>query len=386
VRTSLTQIELDGEGWPAHTTVEETLAATLPDHKDAFTARVSLQAELIAAARRPDLAATFTAARASLRRYAPLAEAPDAVATSQELDRQLVAGADIGQLLGELRAARDEHDEAALLRRLRAMFALDPGAAAAAAAALRSGALSGSKARTLIAALTASGTSEAQKVVVDFLQSTTDPGLRLQALGSLGLTPSPTPETVRALAELADTGTDRGDRSTALLALGSTGRSAPEAVDRLMERLSAAQTSEERRLALRALGNSGDERALPAIREALASKDPVVRDAAVAALRAIDGPEADALIIAVLAGDPDPGVRGEAVFAASFRPVQVVLPALTSALKSDRDPTVRLRAVKALAPHRADTATVAALLDWVKANDSDEAVRQATQQPGGYAM
>ncbi|TMQ04658.1 MAG: hypothetical protein E6J91_42850 [Deltaproteobacteria bacterium] len=361
VQTSRGRFELDPDGWPVRTTMEETLRVSVAGTRQTFS--------------------NFEAARAGMRRYAPLAEVPDARSTAENLDRQELGGADYQQLMGELAAARDPHAEVAVQRRLRALFALEPDDARRAATMLRDATLPIAARKTVIAALAAAGTPEAQRALVDSLAGPSTTELRQQTLASLGMVATPSADTVAALQAISDAPAEPGDQHTVLLAIGSMarhlGHSDDDPVMWLIERLRGAASSQDVVICLRALGNTADPRALHAFRFALQSSDIEVRAAAVSALRLIDDPAADALIGGVLLGDRDDGVRAEAVFAASFRSLDRVLPSLAAALERDPASRVRLGIVQLLGHRRGDSPSCDALLGWAQQHDGDAAVRDA---------
>ncbi len=381
VKASGARFELDEEGWPARVTVDEQLAVAVPESTQRYAATVALRAERTDAGRRGDLAGAFAAARPGLRRYAPLAEAPDARDVAADLDRQQLGGADYRQLVDELRGARDPHAEVAVQRRLRALFALHPGEARRAAELLRGRGLSDSGKQTVIAALAAAGTPEAQQVLVDSLGEPSTTELRQQTLSSLGMTPAPTAETLGALRAIAEAPAEAADRHTALLAFGNAARHGDEdAVAWLLERLQSASTSGDVAIYLRALANTRDPRALPAIVERLRSNEPEIRGAAVSALRLIDEPTVDGLIGKVLLGDGDGRVRSEAVFAATYRPLDPMLPVLEGALQRDPEAYVRMRVVELLGQRRRESAACDPLLARTAQHDGDPEVRRAAAQ------
>lgn len=379
VTESSARFELDSSSWPLRVAAEENLTVEIAQMDRPMSAAVNVQADCEAGPARSDLVGAFAAAQARLRRVAPLAEPRDAAESRAALDRQEVGGATFPELVAQLRSAPDKHGEAAVQRRLRALFSLEPSEAAGAAELLAGGSLATSGKKTLIAALTSSGSAEAQAVVVDYLASARDPELRQQALGSLGLSPTPTPATLAALAKIADSPADPLDRSTALLALGNAAKRAAdeEAVTSLLERLARATTPEEQTICLRALGNTGDPRALPALTAALGSPSSDVRAAAVSSLRLIEDDAVDPLLGQTLLEDADEGVRAAAAFAATFRPLAAVLPLADEVLRTDEASRVRMAVVEMLSRRRAEDPACDELLAWAQANDADQGVREA---------
>ena len=174
---------------------------------------------------------------------------------------------------------------------------------------------------------------------------------------------------------------------TALLALGNTSLAlrksgqtteADQGVEELLQRLQNARTQDDQLLYLQALGNAGDARAVPAITTALATPAAAVRNAAVVALRFIEGPQVDQLIASTLAQDPATEVRRGAVYALSFRSLSVFLPALQKAVLSDGDANVRADVVAVLGKAMALPGVVA-LLRTVAEKDASPDVRRSAQ-------
>jgi HEAT repeat protein len=140
---------------------------------------------------------------------------------------------------------------------------------------------------------------------------------------------------------------DGADHRTAALALGSHRHRAGDALlipaaaasQALLGRY-ASSTGAARVLYAKALGNSGDPAAVAPLRDAIAGGDPVLRDAAVYALRHVPGPEVDGLLAGAL-DDPD----------LAFAAVRAI---------GSRDPAVwrdRLEAIRARYADRNDVQT-----------------------------
>lgn len=302
-------------------------------------------------------------------------------------DQQLVRGASFAELLAQLdglSSAGAGAERAELLSRLSALLRLQPQAAAQARQAIVSGAAAATT-RTLLGALGAAGSPVAQSTLVGLAESTSlSADVRSNAVAMLGLTEQPSDATVSALGKLT---ADRdGDvRGTAALALGNAAQAqrragqvgeSEQAVDELLAKLAAATTPDEQILYLQALGNAGDARALPAIQTALTGGDDELRSAAVTALRFIAAEPVDALIAATLLRDPSLRVRRSAVFAASFRPLLALLPALRQAALGDAEAAVRSEIVPLLGRSLA-VPGVLELLQAMASRDPSPEVRRA---------
>ncbi len=301
--------------------------------------------------------------------------------------RRLVAGARFSDLVGALRALpRDEKVRgpatAQLMNRLKALFTLEPDAAAQVPALLRE-----EKDRntysSLIGALSAASTPEAVRALAEVAGDARVPvPTRVDAIAGLGMAEHPTPEGLSELRQLTQAGDVELD-NTATLALGNAARNlheqkSPEAEALLRElagSVPAAATPEARALQLRALGNTAQASALPALQEALRDPSPVVREAAIEALRLIPSPVADQLLVGHMVEDPAPQVRRAAIFASSFRPLTPYLPALERTLRTDAVEAVRGDVVRLLGGNLAQLAGASDLLAWAGQNDPSGDIR-----------
>ena len=379
VQTSTSQFSLDADGWPTSAQVAEKLVVLVEQLHQQFSGAVTLRLDHGAITTRTDLVGSFADARARLRRFAPLAEGPDAANTADSLDRHELGTADYKSLIAELAATTDEHAQAAIQRRLRALFSVHPSDAQRAAAMLRDSRVPVPQKQVVIAALAASGTPEAQRTLVAYLPDA-DPDLRLQTLGSVGVTPTPTADTINAIKTLATTTTNDADKSTAMLALGNLAHGDDDTVAYLIDQLHAATSDDQVILCLQALANTGDPRALPPIVEQLKASDVDVRAVAVSSLRLFADPSVDGLIAQMLLGDVDDHVRGQAVFADGFRAIDRALPSLNIALRRDVAISVRLAIVRVLAGQRVMNPQCDPPLAWAAQHDADETVRQAAAE------
>jgi HEAT repeat protein len=301
-------------------------------------------------------------ARGSEYESAPLGKSDEDPDSDRRSDEQLVQGARFEDLLAQLRRmppGEDGQERANLLVRLSALMRLDPAAARRAQLAIAQG-TEPPTARTLLGALGGAGSTAAQEALVQVGESAALASeLRMNAVAALGLTDQPEEGSAAALQRLAsDPNADV--RSTAVLALGNTALAqrrhgqtgeAAAAVDEILARLSAAQTEDEQLLYLQALGNTGDPRALPALQAALRVPSVEVRKAAAQGLRFIPsdsgGTSPDQLLTEALR-DPAAPVRLGALFAVSFRPLLVFLPALQQLVLHDGDEGVRTETVNLL--------------------------------------
>jgi HEAT repeat protein len=194
----------------------------------------------------------------------------------------------------------------------------------------------------------------------------------------------PTSEGLEALRG-AKRETDGMLRDTAKLALGNAAfqltdtdeKGAQALVHELNSEYSSAFDSEQQALALRSLGNTRSPDALSSLEGALRSENPLVRQAALEALRVIPDPRADQLLSEALLGDPAPEVRRVAIFASSFRPLAPLLPSLAQALRVDPVDGVRGDVIHLLGEQRAMLPEALVLLAWASQNEPNPDLRKA---------
>jgi len=384
-------IALDEGDWPARLVADGRLSlrAAAPMPAVAATARVEMR---LVGRRRVEPAAPAALALEGQERIA-VGAVPGRERIAREADRGLLAGADFQDLVLELAATPLDDDDAwaVLGGRFAALFRLDPGTARLASEAVRAGAPAGRGAAAIIGALGEAGSEPAQRALAEILEhAPLDPATREQAAVALALTERPTEAAIDALSRTIDAAPAGELRSAAALALGATAArtAAGGASERghaiageLEDRLDlSAANEDDRALFLRALGNAGRARSLAPIAAALAEPSPYVRSAAVEALRFIDDPLAEALVLDHLGSDPDPVVRRTAAFAAGFRPLARVLPALDAALAGDEAVAVRLEIVGFLSDRMAREPSARALVERAARLDPADEVREAARQ------
>jgi len=301
--------------------------------------------------------------------------------------RRLVAGANLTDLVGTLRAlppdtARSGEQTAQLMNRLRALFTLEPDKALAVPELLR-GEEDRNVYSSVIGSLSAASTPEAVHALAQVMgDAQQGVRTRVDAAAGLGMAAQPTQEGIAALRELAQS-PEQDLRSTATLALGNAARNlneqrSPDAAELLRElaqSVAAASTPEARALRLRALGNTASPEVLAVIQDALRDASPIVREAAIEALRLIPGAAADQLLAMRMVEDPSPQVRRAAIFASSFRPLPGFLPVLERSLRTDAVDAVRNDVVRLLGEHLPRLAGAADLLAWAGQNDPNSDIR-----------
>jgi HEAT repeat protein len=137
-------------------------------------------------------------------------------------------------------------------------------------------------------------------------------------------------------------------------------------------------TGEARAAMAQALGRIGRNDVVAPLTQALGDADPVVKAAALQALRAIDGFH-DGMVAVPLVSDPDANVRGEAATTIGMLHTQAGASALVTALTSDPDALVRKRAAWSLGAIGAPVSVAGPALQTAATSDSNPFVRSLAQ-------
>lgn len=246
---------------------------------------------------------------------------------------------------------------------------------------------SGPAFRIVAGALGAVGNAQAQRALVHAIRARPQDSAALSNLiSALGSVPQPTVETEKAIQEVAASSPGSNTSGTAFLALGSMARNlrgkdpqrATAIVSFLLQHAGAAHSEEETQHVLQALGNTGSSRAMPLLLRFASSPSPVLRAAAVDALRSIRQPEVDSLLAHALVSDADSRVRLEAAFALGFRrPSRQSYDAQKKALAAEGDEKVRGALLNNLAKMRREFPEARSVLEESAAKDPSEYVRKA---------
>jgi hypothetical protein len=217
----------------------------------------------------------------------------------------------------------------------------------------------------LVDLLGTSGTPEAQRFLLGLAENPAASSMNaLRAVIALGGVASPTKETQSGLWRLARAkGNDRVEdlANTSRLALGvvaatlgSTGdAAAAEAsrsiVDGLLGMLDGA-SGPGLRVTLKALGNTGDSAAAERVGTFLRAEDSAIRAAAATALRRMPGEAVETLLLATLADEGVPQVRGALVRSLGARePDERIVSTLAASVRTEESPFVRGEMIRALA-------------------------------------
>jgi hypothetical protein len=231
-------------------------------------------------------------------------------------------------------------------------------------------------------ALGAAESDKARDALIALAQpATSDVKVRTTALVALSRSERPTPEAAAALKALIG---DKEVGTQALYGVGSYCRRFRDKGDLarsdelgqvLLARLSAAQNEYRVVEALRAISNSGYAGAFEKTRPLLEDRRERVRAAAVRALRSMQLPDVDRILVARLVDDSSKEVR-----LATLETMQARTPndTLATALKnssSTHDPHVRYRIVELMARWRGQRPELRESLETVAKNEQEPKIR-----------
>jgi len=149
----------------------------------------------------------------------------------------------------------------------------------------------------------------------------------------------------------------------------------PQAIPALGAALSNPTFDAESRAAMaRALGSIRRPAAATPLQAALGDREALVRAAALAALRKVEGFR-DGSVATPLISDADAGVRSEAIYTVAEMRTVGSAPALVQALQNDASPDVRKRAAWALGRIGASAAVAGPALSAAATSDASPLVR-----------
>jgi HEAT repeat protein len=137
-------------------------------------------------------------------------------------------------------------------------------------------------------------------------------------------------------------------------------------------------TGEARAAMAQALGHLGNSAAAAPLTQALAIRDPLVKAAALQALRSVPGFH-DGTVAVPLVGDADAQVRSEAAVTLGIMHTTAGVNALVQALASDPSAIVRKRAAWALGEMNASLAVAGTPLQLAATSDTNPFVRSIAQ-------
>jgi DNA-binding transcriptional ArsR family regulator len=381
-----TSFLLDPAGWVKTAEGVETVSSSAESAHQVGSTRVELSLALLKIAEQPSFAADFEQARGSLARTIA-AENDLAASAAREVDLKLAGKAQPAAVLRRLEALTDADGvaRADTKDQLSAMVRLDAKAASVLSKAVRGG-LPAMAAGTVVGALASAGTEDAARALAEIsADRSLSGGLRADATMALATSEDVSKESISALRKAADSD-EQEVKSAGALGMGAAARGlaergqegADELVTSLLERLDQATTDEERATLFNALGNSGDARLVPRVRASLAGDGPVVRAAAITALRLVGDQTADDIIAATLVGDAERTVRSAALLATSFRSPALHVSSLEAHVQHEPLKSLRLGSVSLLGRWRG-VAGAAAVLYSVMKSDKEPEVRAAAE-------
>jgi hypothetical protein len=252
----------------------------------------------------------------------------------------------------------------------------------------------GARARIVLEALGAAGTAPAQAALCGIASDAHKPAeRRVDALTALVGTASASPATVSALIELM-AATDANVSRQALYVAGGVAHqslvSDPAGAQRieteLLSRLSRAKDGHARADVLASLGNLGTKTIVPAIEHALQDPDVQVRVQAARALRKIEGPAADKLVVATMTGDGEARVRQAAIAAAGERAIGPFVESLAQLVTGDPVDFVRTTAIETAAHHVNESPVLRDALAEAAAHDHSPGVQRLARKALGTQL
>jgi HEAT repeat protein len=308
------------------------------------------------------------------------------------IQRTELGVATLQSLLADLAKAEIAHEtnETPLYLKFKALVYVHPEACDRLGKILASAPPKGMTTRILTGALGTVGNPQAQAALsYAILARPNDWPAVSTLIPALGGAASPTVVTEKTLRDLATRATDPNVAATATLALGtvahnlankSPNRSAA-VLDWLIERTKTPASEDQTRLLLLAIGNAGAARSFPVVARFTTDASPLVRAAALVALRFVKSSQSDSLLLHALASDADPKVRRDAAFALSFRKMtSASFAAQKNALATDQDPKVREALLGNLWKARETFLEAQKLVEDAAQNDPSEDVRREASQ------
>jgi len=248
-------------------------------------------------------------------------------------------------------------------------------------------------------ALSTIGHPQAQAALVQAIEAhSKDKNALFTLIHPLATVAEPTEQAEEALRRLAFKSKDPEIQAMAQLALGAQtrriARSSPERakkiVDRFIKEIKRSSSTEMTKQLLLALGNAGSSHALPEISELAKSPSPDLRATALRALRFIDSPRAETLLIDALRSDHDSSVRSAAANALGYREMtEASFKVHKQIFLEDSNVTVRLKVLDNLRKAQEAFPEVRRLIKRAASEDPSEEVRKVaknimSQYPENY--
>ncbi len=307
-------------------------------------------------------------------------------------ERQL-GEATLESLLAELKRAESEapHDfnSTEFYLKLKSLIYLDPESCETLGNVLSQASPKSLTMSLIPKALSTIGHHKAQAALVKAIKAhSKDRDALFMLINPLATVSEPTKEAEEALRNLAFDSKDPDIRAMAQLALGAQARRisvfAPERagkiVDRFIEELRRSSSSEIKKQLLLAIGNSGSARALKEISKLAKDPLPDLRATALHALRFIDSPEAEKLLLDAVISDNNGSVRVAAANALGYREMtEASFNTQKQVFLKDSNVSVRLKVLENLWKSHKAFPEIRNLVKKAASEDPSEDVRKAAK-------
>lgn len=302
--------------------------------------------------------------------------------------------ATLESLLAELQKAESEYDSGfdatALYLKFKSLIYLYPESCKILGKVLSQADANSLTMRLLPKALSTIGHPQAQEALVEAIKAhLSDRRALFTLINTLATVNEPTEQAEEMLKNLAFHSKDPEIAAMAQLALGAQARRianfsterAEKIVDQFIKEIKRSSSPEITKQLLLALGNAGSSRALPEILELAKSTSPDLRSIALHALRFIDSPEAEAMLIKALQSDGENSVRLVAANTLGFRRMtEASFRAQKEVFWKDRSIDVRLKVLDNLAKAEQVFPEVRHLIKRAASEDPSEEVRKAAEK------
>lgn len=289
-------------------------------------------------------------------------------------------------LLALRRAATGEVDRIAKGRAyvaLTAMLRLDSSRIELAKEGVREGS---PVAQSLLDALRDADTEASRRALIELSEDgSLDSATRIRAVTALSITRTASAQGVEALKRLRE---NRVLRTQATFGIGSAlnrlstqgDEVATATLNYMLEQLEKSRDEHEVSAWLESLGNAGHPEALPVIAQYMESPSARVRRSAAQALRRVETPAAEGMLIELL-DDKDDDVRASALDALSERELTSDLArAVAEVVTGDPDAANRVRAIRVAASWGRHFPFLSVALETAASYDSTAAVRDAARR------
>lgn len=238
-------------------------------------------------------------------------------------------------------------------------------------------------------ALSTIGHPQAQAALVEAIKAhSLDKMALFRLINPLATVSEPTEQAEETLKHLAFRSKDAEIAAMAQLALGAQARRiartsserAARIVDRFIAEIKKPSSPEITKQLLLALGNAGSSRALPEISKLATDPSPDLRATALRALRFIDSPQAETMLLEALRSDNDISVRVAAADALGYREItEASFKTQKQIFLKDSNVSVRLKVLENLWKDHQAFPEVRNLVKKAASADPSEEVRKAAK-------